>query len=273
MRVLADALDFPEGPAFDADGILWCVELNGSNLVQILDSGLKRIATSGAPNGIAVDARGRIWFCDSMQNAIRRYDPATAVIETIIDKIDGEQLAKPNDLVFDPVGNLIFTCPGESRKKATGYVCCLQPNGRITRVVDGLFFPNGLAFSPDGKYLIIAETYRQRLWKGHWQWELLQWENPSPFFDTGGIVGPDGMAFSRNGTLYVAVYGSGSVKSLDMAGTAQGTITTPGANPTNVALSMDGHLIVTEAENGQILEYQEIGEFYPAFDGGDTWGD
>lgn len=46
--VLASGLAFPEGPAFDRDGTLWCVEAKGASLVRLTPSGIERIVVGGA---------------------------------------------------------------------------------------------------------------------------------------------------------------------------------------------------------------------------------
>lgn len=251
-EVLVSGLDFPEGPAFDRQGGLWLVELKAGNLVYVSTDGIKRIATGGAPNGIALDASGRVVFCDAEQNAIRRYNPVTGKFTTLAAKIDSEPLAKPNDLAFDASGNLVFTCPGNSRQEPTGYVCCLTRDGNLKRIADNLYFPNGLAFEPNTGMLIVAETYRQRLWRGMWKSQSSTWESSSPFVDVGGPIGPDGMAFGESGTLYVAVYGSGMIKTVRPDGTLGDSIHLSGENPTNVAISTGGYLVATEAQLGQV---------------------
>src|SRR5689334_10090947 len=46
IEVLAEGLDFSEGPAFTPDGELWCVELKGGNLVRWNEQGHARFAPS-----------------------------------------------------------------------------------------------------------------------------------------------------------------------------------------------------------------------------------
>lgn len=249
-RLLADGLEFPEGPAFTADGLLWFVEYKGGRLVRVRDGQLERIEAGGAPNGIAIDAQGRVWFCDAEQRAIRRYTEGQC--ETVCTHVDGEPLYKPNDLCFDGCGNLLFTCPGDSRTEPLGYVCCLRPNGGVHRIATGMYFPNGLALGADGRTLIVAETYRHRLWRGAWDPAACDWSNAAPWAVAGGPIGPDGMAFHPSELLYVAVYGQQVVRIIDAAGKVVGELKTPGRNPTNVAFDPSGRLglVVTEAEEG-----------------------
>jgi gluconolactonase len=255
FRLLAEGLHFPEGPAFATDGSLWFVELRGGCLVHLDQGKMTRHSTGGAPNAAIVDAAGRVWFCDAEKGSIRRLDPAAGVIETLADRVAGKPLKAPNDLAFDTAGNLVFTCPGDSRAEPTGEVCCLGTDGQVTLVADGLYFPNGLAFTPDGSALIVAETYRQRLWRGRWDAEARAWREPSVWADgLQGPPGPDGMAFDPEGFLHVAVYGSGQITIHAPDGRKAGAIPVPGPAPTNCAFDPRGRLglVVTEAGQGKL---------------------
>lgn len=257
--VLADGLRFPEGPAFAPDGLLWCVELKGGCLVRFGPEGPERIAVGGEPNGLAFDRLGRAWFCDAGANAIRRLDPATGSVETLVTSDASSELRRPNDLAFSPEGDLVFTCPGSSRTEPTGMVWRWSASAGLRPVAEGLYFPNGLAFTPDGQSLVVAETYRHRLWLG--AWSEAGWTDPRPFAKVGGPIGPDGLAFSRDGVLHAAVYGQGAIRRVASDGALLGEIGTPGANPTNCAFDPAGRLglVVTEAERGRMLAFTGLG--------------
>ncbi len=267
VRVLMDGLAFPEGPAFDPDGALWCTEIRGGNLVRYVPSGARRFASGGRPNGLAFDAQGVAWVCDAQLNAVRCFDPRSETWTTAVETIDGEQLARPNDLAFDPVGTLVFTCPGNSREEPTGYVCALRPDGTITRIGEQLQFPNGLAFVDGGTALVVAETCRQRLWKGGWDVGSSSWTDPRPFADVGGPIGPDGVALAADGALWVAVCGSRQVKRVSPEGAIVETVNLPGSVPTNAAFDPSGQLglIVTESERGLLLAVSDVGSGAPLF--------
>lgn len=164
INAITKNLNFPEGPAVDSKGNIWLVELHGGNLVRLdADGALKRFPVSGGnPNGIAVDASDNIWFCDAGNDCVSIFNPRTNKIEVFCDSVDGLPLNHPNDLAFDCAGNLLFTCPGDSRQKPTGYVCAAANNGLVKKVIEDKFFPNGLAFSPDGSALVLAETYKKK---------------------------------------------------------------------------------------------------------------
>lgn len=266
--VLASGLRFPEGPAFAADGTLWWVEVEGGGLGWLRQTATGQVergfvATGGRPNGAAIGRDGLIWFCDQGECAIRRLDPATGTTETIVSEINGERLGKPNDLAFDLAGNLVFTCPNDARAEPNGYVCWLARDGRLSKIAESLYFPNGLAFLDDGR-LVIAETYRHRLWIGGWDVAIGRWIDPRPWVEVGGPIGPDGMAVGPDGLLHVALFGQGVIARIDAAGNIVGRSETPGARPTNCCFdpARPGRMIVTEAERGEML-VRPPGEAFP----------
>lgn len=254
MKTILSNLDFPEGPAVDGRGAVWFVELRGGSVCRLGKGGelLKYAVAGGKPNGIAIDGAGRVWFCDAGNDCVSVLNPENGEIKTACREVGGGRLAHPNDLAFDPRGNLAFTCPGESRKEPSGYVCALGPGG-VRKIAEGKFFPNGLAFSPDGKSLFVAETYKRRIWKGDWDPETLSWSNARVWAEAGGNPGPDGMAFGDDGLLYAAVFGMGAVRAFSPDGRPALEIGLAGRNPTNCAFLPGGGLVVTEAERGELV--------------------
>jgi gluconolactonase len=269
MRELAGGLKLPEGPAFDAGGALWCVELEGGDLVRWSETGLTRFPTDGLPNGLAFDRAGRAVFCDAERNAVRWFDPAAGKWGTLVETIDGQPLFMPNDLTYDARGNLVFTCPGDSRSAPTGYVCCLRTDGTLVRIADRMFYPNGLVFIDDGATLVIAETWQQRLWIGGWDPDRGRWVDPRPWADVGGPKGPDGMALGADGLVYVGVTGTGFVKGVDRHGRVVYILSARGSRPTNVAFDPNRTLglVVTEAERGVLLSFPDLGPGVPPYAG------
>lgn len=261
VHILADGLRFPEGPAFDQNGNLWCVEQDGESLFYRDKTGYtKRIYTGGKPNGSVCNGK-YLWFCDSGQNAIRRLNLATETVDTVLNQLSGQPLNKPNDLLFDQQGNLICTCPGPPDANEQGYVVVYSATGAVEIIAEGLLYPNGLAFLPDTNTLLIAETHQQRIWSGFWDVNTLSWENISVWTDVvdapigAPVPGPDGMAVGPDGNVYVAVFGAGFIRVFSSEGKYQRDIHLPGQNPTNCTFDPSGQLglVVTEAEKGLLL--------------------
>jgi len=259
--VLADGLLFPEGPLVDLAGDIWCVEVRGHSLCHIQQDGtLVRHDVGGAPNGLALDSNGTLWYCDALNNEIRCFEPATARVHSVIGSISGKTLAAPNDLAFDTEGNLLFTCPGSSRQQPTGYVCCLRPNGEAMVVAEELLFPNGLAFNAAGDALYLAETYAQRVSLAPWKASSPGTLALQPAFSTPGPIGPDGLAIDAEGRVHACIFSAGVVLIHDPNGSER-SVPVPGAHPTNCAFDpLQRHgLIVTEATRGTVLAFPSLG--------------
>ncbi|WP_328991978.1 SMP-30/gluconolactonase/LRE family protein [Kribbella sp. NBC_01245] len=71
-----------------------------------------------------------------------------------------------NEIVVDQQGNAYVNCInfefpyGEFQP---GVIALVTPDGSVTQVADNVAFPNGMALTPDGSTLIVAESYADRL--------------------------------------------------------------------------------------------------------------
>jgi gluconolactonase len=252
---MATGLLFPEGPAFDLQNQLWFVEQHGAAIACIKDGQIKRTRVGGCPNGIAIDDKQRVWFCDSGENSIRLYDPQSDQTKSICSQLNGEALNMPNDLAFDRRGQLVFTCPGPRLEENRGYICVYTNDNKLYEIYNQLYYPNGLAFSADGKKLFVAETGKKRIWVGDWEEETATWQHTRIFAYTDGIIGPDGMAFDEDGFLYVALFGSGCIRVFDPEGGHYRDLPAGGLNPSNCAFDPTQRcgLVVTETATGSII--------------------
>ena len=261
IHVLAEGLQFPESPAFDAAGNLWCAEQTGEGLFcRYTDGRTKRVRTGGKPRGLAC-YEGDLWFCDSERNTVRRINIRTEEIETIIDQHSGRLLDAPYDLIFDESGNLIITCPGPSNSSQNGYVAVYSANGVVDIIAEGLLHPTGLNFYPDTQTLLIAEADQQRIWSGYWDsvgtsWEAIRvWATVDDNLTGEAPASLAGMDIGPNKNLYATLSGAGIVRIFSADGSHLRDIELPGKNPSNCLFDPSGTLglVVTETEKGQLL--------------------
>ena len=274
--IFSSGLNFPEGPAVLPDGSWLVVEMEAQAgcVTQIGPDGRDKrvIARTGRPNGLAVDKNGCIWVAESAQPALLRMT-LEGKTEVIASACDGQPFLWPNDLCFGPDGAIYMTDsgirvsdykdgnapkPNFEQIPLDGRVFRIDPaRGEARKLDGGLRFTNGIAFGPDGK-LYVNETRTGMVYRYAWRdggevgpRECFGQSNPDP---VPGYHGPDGMAFSHDGRLFVAVFGRGRVNIMDAHGQLAGQIPTRGLKPTNVAFGLPGdkRIYVTENEFGAL---------------------
>ncbi len=135
-----------------------------------------------------------------------------------------------------------------------------EPNTGRAEILDtGYQFTNGIAFGPDGDLYvnetITGEVYRYATQNGRPTNPRLHFANVlDPGWSGANLRGPDGMAFSADGRLFVTVFGQGDVTVLAREGSTIERLSTAGRAPTNVAFGPpgEGRLYVVEDEFGTI---------------------
>ena len=258
---IISGLKFPEGPVFDFEGNLWFVEIEGGNLSRWDGKSLIRVDVNGTPSGATIDRKGNIWFCDSGRGEIRMFSPKTEIFQTVCDSTTcGDRLKRPNDLIFDGEGNLLFSDHADGREEALSTICVLPKGTKKAKIISAdKYFTNGLALKADARTLIFAETYRQQLWIAEWDSRNLELLCERPFAKAGnGPWGPDGIAFDEDENLYATIFNESKLNVYNKEGQISGIIPCPGSRPTSCAFDPSGKsgLVVTEAEQGQILSYK-----------------
>jgi len=178
MRLYRGTL-WAEGPAWNGVGryLLWSDIPNNEQLRWIEEDGhvARRFRSpSGNSNGNTFDFQGRQIACEHGNRRVVRYEYDGSVT-VLADSFDGKSLNAPNDAVVHPEdGSIWFTDPGygglmdyEGHRVDTGSVQPFQKEavyridgqgGKLQKVADEPFKPNGLCFSPDYKRLYVADT-------------------------------------------------------------------------------------------------------------------
>ena len=166
-----------EGPAWNGVGkyLLWSDIPNNHQLRWLEEDGHVSIFRhpSGNSNGNTFDWTGRQISCEHGNRRVVRYE-YNGKITVLADKFGGKQFNAPNDAVVHPDGSIWFTDPGygslmnyEGHRANTGSVQPIQKEavyridekaGKIEKLTDEIFKPNGLCFSPDYKQLYVADT-------------------------------------------------------------------------------------------------------------------
>ncbi len=164
IEKIADGLVFTEGPVWIDGGLLFS-DVPGDKLYRWTEKdGLETFRKpSRQANGNTLDPRGRLVTCRHDARDVIRTE-SDGSITVIVDSHAGGKLNSPNDVVVQADGTLWFTDPPYGLKKrpkeqSFNAVYRLDPDtSEPVAAVTNLSYPNGLAFSPDGKFLYVAES-------------------------------------------------------------------------------------------------------------------
>ncbi len=163
-----------EGPAWFAAGRYLVFSDIPNNRMMRFDETDNSMSVFRYPsnnsNGNAVDFHGRLVSCEHLARRVTRTEHDGS-ISVIADKHNGKRFNSPNDVVVKSDGSIWFTDPpygiladyeGGRAESEIGknHVYRVDPDGSVSIAADDFDKPNGLAFSPDEKYLYVADTGR-----------------------------------------------------------------------------------------------------------------
>jgi gluconolactonase len=160
-----------EGPAVAPDGSVYFSDIPfGKDKGKIMRYDPKTgktevwIDDSRKSNGLKFDHKGNLIACEGSDHggrAVVRYDMKTKKRTVIADSYDKKRFNAPNDLVLDKKGRIYFTDPRylgeEKRELEHRAVYRIDTDGKVVEVTHDVEKPNGIALSPDGKTLYVAD--------------------------------------------------------------------------------------------------------------------
>ncbi|KAJ4400675.1 hypothetical protein N0V91_008513 [Didymella pomorum] len=238
---------FLEGPIYATSGDLYVVDVPYGRILRVTPSKEVIVETEwdGEPNGLAVDPEGKIVVADYKQ-----------VLKPRLTRRNLERFKGPNDLIFDSKGNLYFTDQGQTGlTDPTGRVYRLSVDGKLDTLLDNGISPNGLVLSPDEKFLFVAMTRSNAVWRLPLHPDGTT-SKAGLFFQSFGTVGPDGLAMDEEGNLFVCHPSLGSIFVLNADGTPKVRIVSgsKGINLTNCCFGGEEGktLYITDSLEGNI---------------------
>src|SRR5438874_7982190 len=262
IEKLAGGFLFTEGPIWvprsdESDGYLLFSDPNNNVIYRWTQDGQLSIfrtksgysgmdiAEYGQPgsNGLTLDRQGRLTINQHGNRRVVRLEK-NGQLTVLADHYQGKRLNSPNDLVYKSDGSLYFTDPPfglpkffEDPRKELSYsgVFCLI-NGELKLVSKDLTGPNGLAFSPDEKYLYVDNWDEKRKvimrYDVHPDGTLSDGQVFLDATNEPGEDASDGMKIDAKGNLYLS--GPGGLWIVSPEGKHIGTIVGP-EHPHNLA--------------------------------------
>ena len=228
LEKVAGGFVFTEGPVWMNEGYLLFSSPNTNTIYRWTPDGTVNVfrAKSGyngfdigeytqpGSNGLTVDSQRRLTICQHGNRQIIRIEPRNKV-SVLADRYLGKRFNSPNDLVYKSDGSLYFTDPPfglpnrfEDHRRELPFCGVFRVfEGEVLLLTEELSGPNGIAFSPDEKYLYV----------GNWDMKhkvVMRYpvkadgtlSDGSVFYDMTDAAGEnaiDGMKVDEEGNLYV----------------------------------------------------------------------
>lgn len=139
-----------------------------------------------------------------------------------------------NDGCCDPAGRFWAGSMAYDGAPGAGSLYRVDPDGTLTRPLEGYTVPNGPAFTPDGTRMYLADSHAGRI-------DTCQIDEDGGIRDLRGFTevhegSPDGMQVDSEGYLWVAVWGAGRVHRYAPDSTLDRVLDLPAAQPTSVCV-------------------------------------
>jgi gluconolactonase len=255
LERVAGGFEFTEGPVWARDDSLLFSSPN-TNAIYRLKDGVVSVFRSKSgytgvdvgryhqpgSNGLTLSPDGLLTICQHGNRRVIRVNPH-GDITVLADGHEGRRLNSPNDLVYRSDGTLFFTDPPfglpDPAESELGFSGVYRVSGgEVSLLTKELEGPNGLAFSPDERWLYV----------GNWDFDRIVVMRYDPDTGEGSVLfdmtspdaedAIDGIKVDLDGNLYVC--GPGGIWVISPEGEHLGTIRLPEA-PHNLAWGGDGH--------------------------------
>jgi len=213
LNTVAVGFGFTEGPVWDPAGFLWVSDESTNQIVKVYEDGhVDSMVSLVDPDGSTYDKERRLLSTASGIRAIIRLSADGKSFDVVVDHYQGKKINTPNDIVIGPDGAIYFTDPiidmtpeQKQDQELPPSVYRLAPDNTLTLLTDELKAPNGLAFSPNGKYLYIDDDDKRNIRRYGFRNGAIS--NGVDFGDMKDTVNrgvPDGMKIDRKGHLFVS---------------------------------------------------------------------
>jgi gluconolactonase len=272
---VAEGVTRPEGIAEAPDGSIWASDKAGAAVQLRPDGSIRPVGSAGGePNGINFLPDGRLLIAN-LQGTVQVLDPGTGAVDPLLTEVDGVPVTHANYVLADAEGFVWATesfrqsyrtreWAEQMRARPDGWLFVSRPDGSAEILAEGLSFANGLALSPDGAHLYVAETFSGRISRA----EIRPGGGIGPLetvcvladeideIDEGTTghaafpPGPDGMAFDESGALWVGIWNRNALFVVSPDG---GTVTPHRFEPTVVDLGQPTNPVFTGPDRRDLL--------------------
>lgn len=244
-----------EGPCWDQrSGLLYWVDIK-ENAVHAYDpqQGTNRTVHLDQMVGAAVprESGGLVL---ALQHGFHLLDMATEEVTFLADPEKELPDNRFNDGKCDAAGRFWAGTLSFEEKDPVAALYCLETDGTVRQVLDGVIVSNGLGWSPDGKTMYYIDSMTRKVFAFDFELETgrISSRRTAVTIPEGGGF-PDGMAVDEEGMLWVAQWDGWQVSRWNPAtGVQIGAIRVPAARVTSCAFGgpNNDELYITTARTG-----------------------
>jgi gluconolactonase len=253
LKVINKNVGFPEGPMYRG-ATLYYVDYGGQGVLSWDGKVNKTIYRDQQcfPTSVTNFGADLLVACFDGNYLVRIKLDGTVVKRIEQDK-NGQKIVGPNDFAQDGKGGVYVTASGTFSDTSIidGRVLHVSPSMEVTELARDIHFANGIAVTPDGKNLLIAESEAQRIlsFKRNSDGMLSDrrvFARVNKIDPDGGIDAyPDGIKFGPDGNLWIGEYSKPRVAVISGDGkTFIRGYEFPGKACPNVAFAPDGRSVV-----------------------------
>ena len=222
-----------EGPAVDAEGILYAVNYERDHTIGAVTPGGKasvfvELPEGSTGNGIRFDSEGTMLVADYTGHNVLQVDMESREVGVYA---HDSTMHQPNDLAIGPDDRLYLSDPNWA--DSTGQLWRVDPDGSMMRLEADMGTTNGIEVAPGGRTLYVGESVQRRVWA----YDLSddgQISNKRLFIGFPDY-GLDGMRADTAGNVYITRYGKGTVAKVSPEGEVLREIELIGTDPSNIA--------------------------------------
>lgn len=280
-EIIAEGFTWSEGPVWVEseqmllwtdvpENIVWSWREGGEKKVYLTPSGYTGNGDREGANGLIINQKGQLVLCQHGDRKVAtmtaRLDAPKSEFDYIATDFQGKKFNSPNDIIQDSEGVYWFTDPpyglpkqDEDPNKELNFqgvfrTGTAEEREEIVLLTDELTRPNGLALSPDERYLYVANSDPDKA-----IWMKYKLDSNKKIVDRGAVLFdatdwvkagkkglPDGLKIRRDGTIFAT--GPGGVLVFNPSGKYIGTINT-GQATANCALNSDETILYMTADN------------------------
>lgn len=211
VEKVAAGYRFTEGPVWSPEGFLLFSDVPNSRIHRWTPGKGVDVfrEDNNYGNGNTFDAQGRLYTCESVSRRLVRAD-RKGRIEVLAESYGGKRLNAPNDVAVRRDGHIWFTDPAfgnqADRREMDFYgVYHITPKKAVELVAAMKTRPNGVALSPQGRVLYVADSDARCIHA----WDLdREGKASNQRVLISGVAGvPDGLKTDEKGNLYIAAKG------------------------------------------------------------------